>query len=202
MTAMLRESYHHGDLRNALLGAALDLVRETGSTRFPLRDLADRVGVTQPAIYRHFDDLSDLLSTLCRDGFTVFAEIERRVMAESQDPWIQLQGLIRAYIRFCTGNPGYFRIMFDSGIANQPENIARAQPTFQIIVDTIAKTDTDNGSSCAFEKAVALWAAMHGISALMLSGQLGAVLSKPERAARLEKAVADLIERGLGGPSA
>lgn len=199
MTAMLRESYHHGNLRNALLAAALDLIRETGSTRFPMRDLAERVGVTQPAIYRHFADLNDLLSTLCRDGFAIFAEIERRVMADNRDPWSQLRGLIRAYIRFSTGNPGYFRIMFDSGIANRPENIARAQPTFQIIVDTIAKTD--NGQTCAFEKAVAFWAAMHGISALMLSGQLGAVLSKPERAARLEKAVADLIERGLGGPS-
>jgi AcrR family transcriptional regulator len=65
-----RESYHHGDLRNALLQAALELVRQKRSTHFSLRDLAERVGVTQPAIYRHFTDLDDVLSTLCRDGST------------------------------------------------------------------------------------------------------------------------------------
>jgi len=72
-----RESYHHGDLRKALLEAALELVRQRRSTHFSLRDLAERVGVTQSAIYRHFNDLDDLLSTLCRQGFDALAETER-----------------------------------------------------------------------------------------------------------------------------
>jgi AcrR family transcriptional regulator len=198
MKRMPRESYHHGDLRNASLEAALELVRERRSTHFSLRDITERVGVTQSAIYRHFTDLDNLLSTLCRDGFDAFAEIERQMMGDSPDPWVRLRALVRAYIHFATSNPAYFRIMFDSGFANRPENIGRARPTFQYLEDVIA--EIGGGHDGAFEKAVAIWASMHGLSALMLSGQLGAVLRKPERAARLEQTVTELIERGLGGP--
>jgi AcrR family transcriptional regulator len=195
-----RTSYHHGDLRNALLEAALELVKEKRSTHFSLRDLAERVGVSQSAVYRHFTDLDDLLSTLCRNGFDAFDETERRMMAKSSNPWARLRGLIRAYIHFATSNPAYFRIMFDSGFANRPENIGRARPTFRYLVDVIA--EIGGSSDGAFEKAVAIWASMHGLSALMLSGQLGGVLKKPARAARLEQTVAELIERGLGRPRA
>jgi hypothetical protein len=104
--------------------------------------------------------------------------------------------LIRVYVHFATNNPAYFRIMFDSGFANRPEKIGRARPTFRYLVDVIA--EIGGSSDGAFEKAVAIWASMHGLSALMLSGQLGGVLKKPARAARLEQTVAELIERGLG----
>jgi hypothetical protein len=117
---------------------AIDLTMVHGIDRFfselpsnirAERDLAERVGVSQPAIYRHFTDLDDLLSTLCRNGFDAFDETERQVMAKSSDPWARLRGLIRAYIHFATNNPAYFRIMFDSGFANRPENIGRARLT-------------------------------------------------------------------------
>jgi AcrR family transcriptional regulator len=193
-----RESYHHGDLRNALREAALELVRETRSTHFSLRDISQRVGVTQPAIYRHFADLDELLSTLCRDGFDAFRKAEQQMMAKTTDPWARLRGLVRVYVHFATNNPAYFRIMFDSGLANRPENISRTRPTFQYLVDVIAEIDGSRDG--AFEKAVATWASMHGLSALMLSGQLGAILKKPDRAARLEQTVTELIVRGLGSP--
>jgi AcrR family transcriptional regulator len=193
-----RESYHHGDLRKALLGAALELVREKRSTHFSLRDLAERVGVTQSAIYRHFNDLDDLLSTLCREGFDAFVKIERQIMADSPDPSVRLRALVRLYIQFAISNPAYFRIMFDSGFANRPENVGRARPTFKYLEDVIA--EIGGGRDGAFEKAVAIWASIHGLSALMLSGPLGAVLKKPDRTARIEQTVMELIERGLAGP--
>jgi AcrR family transcriptional regulator len=84
---------------------------------FSLRDLTERVGVTQSAIYRHFKDLDDMSPTLCREGFDAFAETERQIMADSPDPSVRLRALVRAYIHFATSNPAYFRIMFDSGFA-------------------------------------------------------------------------------------
>ena len=192
-----RKSYHHGDLRNALLKAALDLVRDRRSTHFTLHDVSERVGVTQSAIYRHFADLDDLLSTLCRNGFDAFAEVQRQATAGNSDPWQRLRALVRAHLRFAISNPDYFRIMFDSGLANRPENIARGQPTFQLLVDTIA--EIDGTAEHAFERAVAIWAAGHGLAALMLSGQLGGILNMPDRAARLEETVTALIEHGLAG---
>jgi AcrR family transcriptional regulator len=192
-----RKSYHHGDLRNALLKAALDLVRDRRSTHFTLHDVSERVGVTQSAIYRHFADLDDLLSTLCRNGFDAFAEAQRQATAGNPDPWQRLRALVRAHLRFAISNPDYFRIMFDGGLANRPENIARAQPTFQLLVDTIA--EIDGTAEHAFERAVAIWAAGHGLAALMLSGQLGGILNRPDRAARLEETAMALIEQGLAG---
>jgi AcrR family transcriptional regulator len=102
MKRTAREFYHHGDLRNALLEAALELVRERRSRHFSLRDVTERLGVTQSAIYRHFTDLDDLLSTLCHDGFDAFAEIERQVMSDNLDPWVRLRALVRAHIHFAT----------------------------------------------------------------------------------------------------
>jgi AcrR family transcriptional regulator len=188
-----RKSYHHGDLRNALLKAALDLVAERRSTEFSLRDLADRVGVTQPAIYRHFTDLQDVLSTLLHDGLNEFEKIERQIVAASSDRWERLRSLLVAYVHFAMSNPAYFRIMYDSGLANLPENIGRALATFQYLVDAIAEVGGNR------DEAVAVWAAVHGLSALMLSGQLGEIRKKPARAARLERTVTEMIERGLGG---
>ena len=198
MKSVQRRSYHHGDLRNALLKAALELVHERRSTHFSLRDLCERVDVTQPAVYRHFADLDDLLSTLCRDGFDAFAEIERRMMSRETDPWASTHALIRAYIHFATSNPSYFRIMFDSGFANRPENIARAKATFQVLVDTVEELRGPGEAS--FDRAIAIWAAMHGLSALMLSGQLGGVLRNRDRVARLEESLVEVIERSLERP--
>jgi AcrR family transcriptional regulator len=191
-----RKSYHHGDLRNALLKAALELVAERRSTDFSLRNLADRVGVTQPAVYRHFTDLDDVLSTLLVDGFDKFEKIERLIVATRSDRWGRLRSLLVAYVHFATSNPAYFRIMYDSGLANRPDNLRRVRPTFQYLVDVIAEIGGSRDG--AFEKAVAIWASVHGLSALMLSGQLGPILKKPKRAARLEQTVLEMIERGLG----
>jgi AcrR family transcriptional regulator len=133
----------------------------------------------------------------CRDGFDLFREIEREVMARSPDPWARLRSLTRAYIHFATNNPACFRIMFDSGYANRPENIERARPTFRYLQNVIA--EISGGGSDAFENAVAIWASMHGLAALMLSGQLGQMLKQSARAARLERTVTELIEKGMGG---
>jgi AcrR family transcriptional regulator len=190
-----RGSYHHGDLRNALLKAALELVAEKRSTDFSLRNLADRVGVTQSAIYRHFTDLDDVLSTLLVDGFDKFEKIEQQIIATISNRWERLRSLLVAYVHFATSNPAYFRIMYDSGLANRPDNLRRVRPTFQYLVDVIAEIGGSRDG--AFEKAVAIWASVHGLSALMLSGQLGPVLKKPDRAARLERTVLEMIERGL-----
>jgi AcrR family transcriptional regulator len=89
------------------------------------------------------------------------------MMVDSPDPWVRLRALVWAYIQFATSNPAYFRIMFDSGLANRPENIGRARPTFQCLEDIIA--EIGGGHDGAFEKAVAIWASVHGLSAMMLS---------------------------------
>jgi AcrR family transcriptional regulator len=195
LKAAQRDSHHHGDLRNAVLEAALELVKETRSTHFSLRDVAERVGVAQPAIYRHFTDLDELLSTLCRDGFDAFRKVERQMMTKTSDRWARLRGLVRVYLRFTTNNPAYFRIMFDSGFASRPENIGRAEPMFQYLVDAIA--EIDGCCDGAFEKAVAIWASMHGLSSLMLSSELSVALKNPARAARFEQTMTELIERSL-----
>jgi AcrR family transcriptional regulator len=204
MRPQSRKSYHHGDLRNALLQAALELVQETGSTHFSLRDVTERIGVSQPAFYRHFPDLDDLLSTLCRNGFDAFGEMERQMMADSSNPWLRLRALVRAYIRFAVSNPGYFRIMFDSGLANRPENLARAQPTYHRGAAGVGRSRLRSGHSSLghdarpvgfdVKRSARRRAAQAGSRRPPGSGRSAADRAQPEE---VSQAAADLTGRSL-----
>jgi AcrR family transcriptional regulator len=198
-----KPSYHHGDLRNALFEAALAIIQATGSCRFSLRELADSVRVTQTAVYRHFESLDQLLSDLCVQGFDKLAQAERdNLLRAGSDPLERLRSCIATYVTFSTHNPAYFRIMFDSGIPMRSNNIKRMQKSFDLLVEAIEQCDAAGylREGNPWDKAIATWAAMHGLSALVIGGQLGQILEKPNRMVRLEKEVAVMIERGLLSP--
>jgi AcrR family transcriptional regulator len=195
-----KRSYHHGDLKNALLDAALNIIQRTGSCRFSLRELADSVRVTQTAVYRHFASLDELLSTLCLAGFDKLAKAETDSLTEvGDDPLERLRQSIATYVRFSTRNPAYFRIMFDSGVPMRAENLKRIQRSFNLLVKVVEECNAAGylREGSPWDKAIATWAAMHGLSALVIGGQLGEIMQKPERMARFEKEVVLMIENGL-----
>lgn len=193
--------YHHGDLRSTLLESALRLIEVRRRTDFSLRDLADGIGVTQPALYRHFKSKTDLLVTICVDGFRIFAQLEQDALrAAGSDSWNRLIALVRSYIRFASTHPGYFRVMFESGAANQPRVTPVVLPTFTIVVEAVEAGQRDGHviAGSPWDLAIAVWAAAHGMAALFLNGLLGNVLDEHmERAQRLEEAIVALVQRGL-----
>ena len=98
--------YHHGDLRRVIVKAALEILRETQSLEFSLRELARRAGVSHNAPYKHFTDKRELLAAVSGAGFEMLTKLMASEMARLSDPREQLFAMLRAYIDHGVGNRG------------------------------------------------------------------------------------------------
>ncbi|MBV8186046.1 MAG: helix-turn-helix transcriptional regulator, partial [Alphaproteobacteria bacterium] len=115
--APLRQSYHHGDLRAALLAAAARLLEKEGAEAVSFRAIAREVGVSQTAPYNHFESKEHLLATVAEDGFRSFVVLQRAA-ARTRSPRRRLQALGRAYVAFASAHPQLYRLMFGVGLAD------------------------------------------------------------------------------------
>jgi len=112
---LLKKSYHHRDLRNALQDAALALIAERNGAEFSLRELAGAVGASHASVYRHFADKAGLLEALTVRGFDLLHAYQQEEIGRVGDDAIErLHALSDAYIRFAQENPGAFWLMFGS----------------------------------------------------------------------------------------
>jgi AcrR family transcriptional regulator len=110
-------SYHHGDLRAALIKAATAEIERGGYENLSLRELADSVGVSRGAPYRHFADRRALLAAVAADGFERLTAIYRKAMMGSgKTPQDRLAAAGRGYLRFAAERPQMFRLMFVSDL--------------------------------------------------------------------------------------
>ncbi len=108
-----RETYHHGDLRNALVAAAVELVEGSSPEELTLREVSRRVGVNHRAAYRHFEDKIALLAAVAEDGYRVLlAEMKEAVAMRSTNRLDRLMRLAQAYVVFAVDQPARYRIMF------------------------------------------------------------------------------------------
>jgi len=196
-----RPSYHHGDLRRALLGAALELVEREGAEALTLRAAARRAGVSQAAPYRHFRDKEALLAAVAEEGFRSLTEALLQAAApHAGDPLGRLRARGLAYVDFATSHPAHFRIMFGRGAADRsahPELMKAAREAFEALVSGIRECQ-DAGivrPGDPEELALCAWSATHGLAMLAVDGQLG------ERAVHLDalaQAVTASVFFGLG----
>src|SRR5215468_7656796 len=109
---ILERRYHHGDLRRAIVGAALEILSETQSVEFSLRELARRAGVSHNAPYKHFADKRELLAAVSAAGFDQLAKRMSAEIAGLKDPGAQLFAMLVAYINHGVENPALYRLMF------------------------------------------------------------------------------------------
>src|SRR5204863_3119631 len=113
-----RRSYHHGNLREALISAALDLIAQKGPAGFTFAEAARQAGVSPAAPYRHFRDRDALMADVARRGFEHF---ERRLAAAWTDgkpnPREAFENLGKAYLDFARTEPAYYSAMFESGLS-------------------------------------------------------------------------------------
>src|SRR5262245_39666864 len=108
-----KTSYHHGNLRQALTQAALELVREQGAAALSLREVARRAGVSHAAPAHHFGDKAGLLTALATEGFIRFTEAQRAGAARGgDDPMRRFGWLGWAYVMFAAEHAAYFEVMF------------------------------------------------------------------------------------------
>lgn len=171
--------YHHGNLRAAVMGAALEMIAADGPTHLSLRELARRAGVSHAAPAHHFGDKAGLLTAIAAEGFGLLAEA-------TEAAWQETGSFLEvgvAYVRFAVEHPGHFAVMFRPELwrGTEPElQAARARANLRVAATEVAGSpDTDDDTA-----ATAGWALMHGLVTLWLNGNLGGPEGDVETLAR------------------
>jgi AcrR family transcriptional regulator len=168
-----KDRYHHGDLRAALLEAAVEVLRERGLHGLSLRECARRVGVSHAAPYRHFADKEALLVAIAGQGFVWLIEAARAAMEGLDDPRARLDAYGIAYVRFAIEHPEHHRVMFAAELDLEkasPEDQAASQEAFELLRATAAEL-VEPGED-EMMAAVAFWSLVHGLSMLILDGRI------------------------------
>ena len=180
---MAEKTYHHGDLRRALLDSALIILQTKDVKSLSLRGVARQAGVSHTAPYRHFADKAALLAAVAEEGFIEFGQyLQAAVEAAEAEPIASLKATGAAYIRYALDRPVHFRLMFNSHALSPDSEVPTSrlhitsQKTFQILVDIIIAGQAA-GKVVSGEPellATGRWALVHGLAMLMLDGMLPA----------------------------
>jgi AcrR family transcriptional regulator len=197
--------YHHGNLKEALIRAALDLIARKGPAGFTFAEAARAAGVSPAAPYRHYRDRDDLLIDIARRGFERFAGVLARAWDEGKpDALTAFERLGRAYLEFARTEPAYYSAMFEAGIPLEAHTELReaGERAFAVLRSAaeklIGKLPAE-GRPPALMMALHVWALSHGIASLFGRGDAGRrpLPMSPEEL--LEAAVLVYL-RGLGMP--
>jgi len=170
VTESSRRGYHHGDARNALLGAAADLLEKDGAAGLSLRQVAEQAGLSRQAPYNHFENKEALLAELVREGFERLAI----ALAAGVDPKAKsaLERAAEAYIRRAQEAPALFRLMFSRELVELSRFPAAAQAgatafgKLKAIVAAFAPADR------VPELSLAAWSLVHGYATLCIEVSL------------------------------
>ena len=192
---MERRGYHHGNLREALIRAALRLIAEKGPGGFTFAEAARSAGVSPAAPYRHFRDRDDLLADVARQGFARFeAMLDHAWNKGLPDPLTAFGNIGKAYLAFARTEPAYYSAMFESGLPldAHPDLQQAGDRAFAILkaaADTVCQRLPTKRGPPALMVALHMWSLAHGIAALFSRGDAAR--------RKLPMTPEDLLEAGL-----
>lgn len=167
--------YHHGNLREALLAAALDILATDGIDGLSLRSLARATGVTQAAPYSHFRDKDELLAAVAETGFQRLALSMAEAATGAKGVQDKIEKLACAYARFAVDNKPLFGIMFGRELADLkrfPTLAMTAGKSYALISAALAQRTQAQGSDDARFLTVAVWSLCHGLTTLIVEGKM------------------------------
>jgi len=197
--------YHHGNLKEALLRAALELIAEKGPWGFTFAEAARRAGVSAAAPYRHFRDRDELLASVAQHGFAKFeAALTRAWNGGLPSAFAAFEQLGKAYLDFARTEPAYYSAMFEAGIPldTNPELLAAGERAFAVLrraTEALVATLPAGSRPPALMMALHIWALSHGIASLFGRGDT-ARRSLPMAPEELLEAGMLVYLRGLGVP--
>lgn len=174
-----RSAYHHGNLREALIEAALALIAEKGPSGFSFADAARSAGVSSAAPYRHFRDRDALLADVARRGFELFEARLRAAWAEGRpDPMTAFQNTGRAYLAFCREEPAHYSAMFEAGVDldSGPELRRAADVAFAVLrqaAEALCALVPPHRRPPATMVSLHIWSMSHGVASLFGRGDAG-----------------------------
>jgi len=175
-----KDSYHHGDLRATLLEVAARMIAEKGVEGVTMRGLAEQIGVSRTAPYRHFADKAALLAAVAEDGFKRLAACLQTAGAEhAGDPLLSFRSMCLAYVEFAVENPTHYRLMFGQEVFNwqdHPSLVGAASGVFDEVFETVRACQQENKIKPGQPRqtALAAWALAHGLSLLLIEGRIPA----------------------------
>lgn len=171
-----RRGYHHGNLREALVAAALDLIGQKGPAGFTFAEAARQAGVSAAAPYRHFRDRDALMADVARRGFELFAARQEAAWNGGRPaPLPALQRMGTAYLAFAREEPAYFSAMFECGLPPSysrelEEAGERAIAPLRTACEAVAATLPAEKRPPAMMMALHIWTQSHGIASLFGRG--------------------------------
>jgi AcrR family transcriptional regulator len=171
--------YHHGNLKEALVRAALALIAEKGAAGFTFADAARFAGVSPAAPYRHFRDRDDLMADVARRGFERFeAALARAWNNGRPDPLAAFERVGKAYLEFARTEPAYYSAMFEAGVPldTSPDLVTAGERAFTILrsaAEALVARMPAVGRPPALMVALHVWALSHGIASLFGRGDAG-----------------------------
>jgi len=168
---MAKATYHHGEVREACVRAAIELLEDGGETALSLRAVARQVGVSPAAPYRHYADREALVSAVAAVGYRDLAEQLAAAHPSPSTPQ-QLAGVAIAYVQFALDRPALFRIMFGEPCdRDNDERVAATAAVSLYLREIVARAFPDAEAEAM---ATAIWALVHGLAFLLLDGKLDA----------------------------
>lgn len=162
-------TYHHGDLRSALVEAGLRALETTEIGDISLRQIARDVGVSATAVYRHFPDKRALLVALAGAGIDKLGEAQAKAAGSASDT-SAFSATGRAYVRFALAHPALFRLIF-THLPPAGETVFGESLAARLLHDKAAAATGGNAEETR-RLMVQAWAVVHGLAMLMLDGQL------------------------------
>ena len=197
---MPRAAYHHGDLHQQAHDQALAVLRLEGDSAISLRAIAKQIGVSAPALYRHYADRESLLAELAISGF---AALRQQLLSVDQHaPRAALIGIGLAYVAFAQSEPNLYRLMFGGRVLPKgahPRLDQAGLDAFNVLQDTIAR-----GQQAGYLKPAPLalmtataWSLVHGLSQLTIDGHLPNADAEPQ----LAEGITSLLLEGAIAPT-
>ena len=184
---MTGRPYHHGNLRDAIVATALEVLGHKEPSELSLRDLARMVGVGHSALYSHFRDRGELLAVIAGEGFRLLLlDLKSGLENRTQDP---LAALVTAYLHFARSNPAHYRTMFRPESA-APENAKHVEEWCGECIQTVILAlkaqrhlPEDKGLECA----IGIWSTLHGLA--LLGDATGPLYQKMSKKSEVDLAI-------------
>ena len=192
---MAKRGYHHGNLKQALIEAALELIVSQGPRSFTIAETAKKAGVSASAPYRHFGSRDELLEEAARQGFEIFADLMEFAYDQGNpSPLTAFERTNRAFLAFARKHPGHYVAMFESGIpVNANPELARAAFRAKSVVERASQSLISRLPESRMPPPAMvcdhIWAICHGVVELFARG---------DRGSRSPYSPEDLLESGIG----
>ncbi len=199
--ATARKNYHHGDLRAALLEAALDIITDSGPQQLTIREVARRAGVSHTAPYRHFADKDQLIVAVVEQGFSLLQDtMEKQKASVPPDPINQFAASGMAYVDFALTHPAYYRVMYSGDLLTSSESLQHTSTeTFAAMIKDIETCQELNivKKGDAALQALGILSTIHGFVCMVNDNRVSTLITDNYDNAVLRDTVITQIFEGL-----